>query len=260
VNLVLSIFPGIDLLGRGFEEEGFCVVRGPDLIWGGDVRDFHPPAGVFDGVIGGPPCQIFSRLRHMNPNAGKKHGNMIPEFERVVREAQPRWFVMENVPEAPQPSVEGYAVTILALNNRWLGEEQNRLRHFSCGNVDIRRHVEVALFESPLVEQAVCASNDSAVPVRIGDSGKVKRTAIKPPVVLAGHGPAMGQRVRGIEGRSWQDMARLQGLPEGFDLPNFTVHGKKSAIGNGVPIPMARAVAKAVRMALREPQAEEDHG
>lgn len=33
-QVILSIFPGIDLLGKGFEEQGFCVVRGPDLITG----------------------------------------------------------------------------------------------------------------------------------------------------------------------------------------------------------------------------------
>src|SRR6476661_885323 len=98
VVLVLSLFPGIGLLDMAFEEAGFCVVRGPDLLWGGDVRRFHPPAGKFDGVIGGPPCQIFSRLRHLNPNAGKRHGNMIPEYERCASCALPRWFVMENVP------------------------------------------------------------------------------------------------------------------------------------------------------------------
>lgn len=45
--LILSVFPGIDLLGRAFEEEWpeACVVRGPDLLWGGDVRTFYPPAG-----------------------------------------------------------------------------------------------------------------------------------------------------------------------------------------------------------------------
>jgi hypothetical protein len=32
-GLVLSLFPGIDLLGHGFELEGFCVVRGPDVIY-----------------------------------------------------------------------------------------------------------------------------------------------------------------------------------------------------------------------------------
>jgi len=31
-RLVLSIFPGIDILGKGFEEEGYCVVRGPDRL------------------------------------------------------------------------------------------------------------------------------------------------------------------------------------------------------------------------------------
>src|SRR3954466_16146717 len=103
--LVLSLFPGIGLLDMAFELEGFCVVRGPDVLWGGDVRRFSPPAGRFDGVIGGPPCQIFSALRHLNPLAGQKHGNLIPEFERVVEEAGPAWFLMENVPDAPVPQV-----------------------------------------------------------------------------------------------------------------------------------------------------------
>ncbi len=62
-QLVLSLFPGADLLGRWFHEEGFCIVRGPDLIFGEDVREFSPPPGRFDGVIGGPPCQKFSPLR-----------------------------------------------------------------------------------------------------------------------------------------------------------------------------------------------------
>lgn len=34
-NLILSLFPGIGLLDRAFEEIGYTVVRGPDLLWGG---------------------------------------------------------------------------------------------------------------------------------------------------------------------------------------------------------------------------------
>jgi hypothetical protein len=37
--LVLSLFSGIGLLDYAFELEGFTVVRGPDLLWGGDVRN-----------------------------------------------------------------------------------------------------------------------------------------------------------------------------------------------------------------------------
>jgi DNA (cytosine-5)-methyltransferase 1 len=228
--LVLSLFPGIGLLDMAFEEEGFCVVRGPDLLWGGDVRTFHPPTGRFDGVIGGPPCQIHSTMAALNPTAGR-HGDMIPEFCRVVDEAGPVWFVMENVPGAPLPTVHGYGVTSRLLNNRGLGEAQSRKRRFSLGVAGPARpfHIETAALDNPIWE----------------------------PAVLAGHGPAMHTRERGIAGRPWQENAALQGLsPEWIatmerETP-FTVHGFKRVVGNGVPLPMGRAVARAVKAALAE--------
>jgi len=65
--LVLSLFPGADLLGRAFEEVGFVVVRGPELMLGQDIRSWHSLPGKFDGVIGGPPCKAFSRVCKGNP-------------------------------------------------------------------------------------------------------------------------------------------------------------------------------------------------
>jgi len=143
-QLVLSLFPGIGLLDQAFELEGYCVVRGPDLLWGGDVKEFHPPAGRFDGVIGGPPCQRFSRLaalvRHVY-GEGKLAENLIPEYERIVFEADPAWFAMENVPAAPEPAVDNYHVESQLVNNRHvpeepdgaIGPEQNRVRRISFG-------------------------------------------------------------------------------------------------------------------------------
>lgn len=249
-ELVLSLFPGIGLLDMAFEEEGFCVVRGPDLLWGGDIRRFHPPAGRFGGVIGGPPCQAFSALRYINPKAGQKQGNMIPEFERCVTEAQPKWFVMENVKEAPLPRIEGYLVRDLILNNRWLGEEQNRTRRFSFGSRDGRNLlIEVALFEAPIFEYCVHGSNNGQrTPVRYNTGGKLKKQ-LRPPTVVSGHGSVMSHE-RG--NMSLEEMCRLQGLPEIFlDDSPFTVHGKRKVIGNGVPLPMGRAIARAVREALK---------
>lgn len=234
-GLVLSLFPGIGLLDMAFEAEGFCVVRGPDLLWGGDIRKFHPPAGKFDGVIGGPPCQTHSTMTHLclagnGVRGGHRHGDMIPEFVRIVEQANPEWFLMENVKAAPTPSVSGYFVSATLLNNRWLGEDQNRLRKFCFGSRDGRSlSISHAVFDSPRFERAV----------------------------LAGHGPAIGQRVRGIQGRAWQQMATLQGLPEEWierigAEKHFTTHGYKKVIGNGVPLPMGRAVAKAVKAALQK--------
>lgn len=248
MNLVLSLFPGIGLLDMAFEEEGFCVVRGPDLLWGGDVRRFHPPAGKFDGVIGGPPCQAFSQFRHINPAAGAKHGNMIPEFERIVGEAQPTWFVMENVSAAPLPAISGYFTHSEFLNNRWLGEEQHRLRRFTfgCHRHDARLRIGTEVFEAPLYSPAV-TSAQQAVPVKLGGSGKIK-ASLRPPTVVGGHGSAFSHE-RG--NMSIERMCELQGLPANYlEEAPFTSHGKRKVIGNGVPLPMGRAVARAVKEAM----------
>lgn len=48
-------------------------------------------------VVGGPPCQAFSQAGKQK-GAGDARGQMIFEFLRVVNEARPAYFVMENVP------------------------------------------------------------------------------------------------------------------------------------------------------------------
>jgi len=237
-SLVLSLFPGVGLLDRAFEEEGFCVVRGPDVLWGGDIRDFHPPSGRFDGVIGGPPCQAFSTLSHMVRHNGyePKFGNLIPEFERCVALAQPTWFVMEEVPAAPVPAVDGYGVHDFLLNNRQLGEKQSRTRRWSFGYRGERRilGVETIVFEHPEFEYAAtggggfCARKPS---IAIGGSGKRKQPMC-----------TMGYRSED----AFTKLCEQQGLPIGFNLPGFTVREKCRAVGNGVPLPMGRAIAQGV--------------
>ncbi len=240
--LVLSLFPGIGLLDMAFEEEGFCVVRGPDLLWGGDVRRFHPPAGKFDGVIGGPPCQQFSRLRHMVRHNGHRIApNLIPDFERVVSEARPRWFVMENVEDAPVPYVPGYLTKAQLLRDVWVGGKTSRLRRFSFGTGDgLSLWLDGEALCNPNPAQAVCASDGGrAVPVKIGGSGKPKRC-----------GAAL---LTDRSSRTFSEACELQGLPREFlaDAP-FTYKGKRLMVGNGVPLPMGRAVARAVKRAIYE--------
>lgn len=245
MSLVLSLFPGIGLLDTAFELEGFCVVQSRDWIMGGDVRNAHFPSGRFDGVIGGPPCQLFSQLRHLNPKAGEKFGNLIPEFERCCAECEPEWFLMENVPAAPVPAVSGYIVKSIVLDNRQFGEAQERTRRWSFGTRDGRPILpEIEVWESREYAQAVTGSA-RAVPVKIGGSGKVKRTYTEDG---KRHGPNNGPRM------TIGDMLRLQGFPETMldDCP-LTESGKRKAIGNGVPLRMGRAMARAVKEAIGTP-------
>jgi DNA (cytosine-5)-methyltransferase 1 len=244
-NLVLSLFPGIGLLDMAFEEEGFCVVRGPDLLWGGDIRRFHPPAGKFDGVIGGPPCQAFSRFRFLNPNAGR-HGNLIPEFERVTAEAGPTWFLMENVPDAPLPVVEGYEIAGHILCDSWVGGATTRKRRFSFGSTDGRPFtIEQMALHAAEPAQAVTSAG-RLVPVALVRDGN------------GGHRLKSSLVVHGADGEPFDrprmsigEAAKLQGLPPGFlDEVPFTAHAKRKVIGNGVPLAMGRAVARAVKRAI----------
>ncbi|MGC3968927.1 MAG: DNA cytosine methyltransferase [Pirellulales bacterium] len=208
---VLSLFPNVGLLDRAFEEAGFCVVRGPDILWGGDVRRFHPPAGVFGGIIGGPPCQDFSAARRAPPTG--EGLELLREYCRVVRDAAPDWFLCENVPRVPDVEVAGYFMQRLDVDQRWF-VDVSRLRHIQFGS----RRGELLHIDRR--------------PGRDAPERHIERAALA------------------SDGRSVAELIRLQGLPADFDLPGFTVEEKKRAIGNGVPLAMGRVLAAAVVAAL----------
>ena len=321
-DLILSLFPGIGMLDLGFEEEGFCVVRGPDVLWGGDVRRFSPPPGRFDGVIGGDPCQSHSSLANLVRAKGLEPSfpDLTPEFERVVNAARPVWFLRENVPQAPAIQPEGYAVRSFLLDHSTLdsgdgtGHEQMRRRRFWFGVRDgecpeLRRWIDFALFELPDAQPSVTQRADSgrgdvlekngrwrqqavagdarSVPVALGGSGKRKVTAVgghdgtadaigqyrkmkRQSVASNDHGVAGQRRVAPVTGRNegrvgtpekdyspprrtLAEMCELQGLPpDWLEHQPWTMQAKRKMIGNGVPVPMARALARAVKRALGE--------
>ena len=207
-HLVLSLFPGAGLLDRGFEQAGFCVVRGPDTLLGQRIEDFHATSGHFTGVIGGPPCQDFSRARRSPPTG---HGvRMLKEFARVVTEAAPLWWLMENVPQVPDVHVSGYVVQRFNVFAWEFGLKQRRNRCFQFG----------------------CRDGMKLVLGRQDQShfGRWARTVT----------------TRDTR-RNFSDLCELQGLPRTFTIYGFSRSAKIRAVANGVPVPMARAVAEAIR-------------
>lgn len=236
-GLVLSIFPGLGLLDRAFEAEGFCVVRGPDVIWGGDVRDFHPTQD-FRGVIGGDPCQAHSPLGNLVRAKGyDTFPDLTDEFLRIIDEARPQWFLRENVPQAPEIKHYGYGIHDFVLDHAALldertgtGHQQRRKRRFWFGvrgsariRYDLRKYLDFAAFDHAQPMHSVTGAH----------------TCHERP--KGGHG----------ERYTVAQMLELQGLPADFlDHCPLTVSGKRKAIGNGVPQAMGRALARAVREAV----------
>jgi len=217
-DLVLSLFPGVGLLDQAFRSSGFCVVTGPDLIVGGDVREFAAVPNRFDGVMGGPPCQGFSRANRFatdptHPSVVNSRA-MVGEFLRIVSEASPTWFLMENVPCVPDVRIDGYQVQRFGLTAPECGlSAQLRNRHFQFGHCDgwiVRpdRQTVTHRKKPGVVARAVTTKSSSA------------RTRVS-------------------------DVAKRQGVTE-LQLPGWTKTAKIKAIGNGVPIPMGRVLAAAI--------------
>ena len=278
MKLALSLFSGVGSLDEGFRRAGYCVVSAGDVCWGSfyDIGQFHPPSGVFDGVIGGDPCQSHSSLANLVRAKGLEPSfpDLTPEFQRVIEEAQPRWFLRENVPRAPEIKPAGYAVATFLLDHSTLdsgdgtGHQQMRRRRFWFGAwgdtvPELRGAIDFAWFVLPETALTVDAGHDKldgakriaarrqavtadqrAVPVALGGSGKTKRTTL----TGSGRGGPNEQDRVGSARYSVDEMLDLQGLPRDiFEHSPMTVQGKRKLIGNAVPLPMAEALGRAVR-------------
>lgn len=111
---VLSLFDGISCGMVALERAGIPVDRYwayeidqhaikiseknyPEIIHCGDVTvaDFTQYRGV-DLVIAGSPCQGFS-IAGKQLNFNDPRSKLYFEFERALKEAQPKWFLLENV-------------------------------------------------------------------------------------------------------------------------------------------------------------------
>lgn len=118
---VISLFSGAGGMDIGFTQAGFeiAVAVEEDPSCCATLRANRPELNVIEGdvssltteevlkaagvapleaalVIGGPPCQSFS-LAGKRMGLNDKRGTLVLDFVRVVREALPVGFVMENV-------------------------------------------------------------------------------------------------------------------------------------------------------------------
>lgn len=229
--LVLSLFPGADLFGMAFEKEGFTVVKGPDIILGQDIKDFKGIKGKFDGIIGGPPCKSFSVAIQSQPNgaADALEGNLIPEFERIVMECEPLWYIMENVPQAPKPNIPVLpCIWDKVCDAHNYGAKQHRKRRFSS-NLDLEHSLKEIneKFNDPW--PTVTATEYKA------SAGSNQRT--------------MRQRASRKVGRRMTiaEINDAMGLPINFDTPCLKQSYSYSVRGNGVPLQMGQALARAIK-------------
>jgi DNA (cytosine-5)-methyltransferase 1 len=208
MQLVLSLYPGVDLLGRGFAAAGFAVVAGPDILLDTYIENFHVPPHRFNGVIGGPPCTEYSDAnRRRDTSEGDR---LLMHYLRVVDESQAEWFLMENVRNVPDVRLPGYTVQRLDVLDLDFGGRQTRLRHIQFGHR-----------QGWIIRPLRTSSPRTVTPV--------------PTITTAPSGPG---------DRHCRRLAK-QGFAA-LPLRSLTPAARRRAIGNGVPFPIAQALASAV--------------
>ena len=209
MELVLSLFPGLDLLGMAFTEAGFSVVRGPDPLYNTRIEDFHIPAGVVTGIIAGPPCQDFSKARRCKPSG---HGlAMLAELLRCINEARPEWVLIENVPQVPDVRHPLYSHQRLDIADCECGGTQLRRRHVQF--LSLRGHIirPERRFQRP------------------------RHAAIMTAATAA-------------TSHSYAEICRRQGFSGPVTMPGWSREAKVRAVGNGVPLCIGRRLAIAVSL------------
>lgn len=220
IETVLSLFPGVGLLEMPFAEAGYSVVRGPDLFHGGDMRSFRVSRGLYTGILAGPPCQGFSSANQFRGDM--THHSVINSLEmlaitvKTIEAAQPSWFLIENVPSVPSVLVRDYKIQTVMVNDYEFGGDQIRWRKLQFGHRD-QLHLRLK---------------------RINEGSPRRKRGRKPTAITT--------KPRSKD-MTYADQCRLQGLANPIELPGMTRTLKFRLIGNGVPLPIGRAVCDGIK-------------
>lgn len=297
---VADLFAGAGGLGLGFESAGFDTVGFESdadaaatyaehlgecpMITLTPETDFASllPGGV-DAVIGGPPCQPYSRAGSGAGPADPRDG--VPAFLAAVRALSPKVVIMENVPAMLRwPGVvdslvdslysEGYSAIetrILKAEEHQVPQRRRRLfivavrPHYTWrwpSRSDERFTVSDALagLPEPGEPKLLTASMDEYI-ARYERKSKCARPRDLHPddtcrtVTCRNLGGSTADMLRlglpdGTRRRlTMREGARLQGFPDWYGFSGSEASQAKQ-IGNAVPPPLAKALAAEVMRTL----------
>ena len=306
--VVLDLFAGCGGLSLGFEAVGFRTIgfemvdeavdtynrnlKGKCYNQFLEVGFDYPEVEDIDIIIGGPPCQPFSRFGNQKGMEDARDG--FPIFIDAVRRIQPKVFLFENVANilgrhkwyldliVQELQNLGYIVEYKVLNAVDYGVPQKRERlicvghrasfHFPAIELE-KRTVDEAIGDTMLSSEPeskiLTPRQDEYIAVYEKKSHCVNPRDLYPDRPartitcrnLAGATSDM-QRVRLADGRrrrlTYREAARLQTFPDWFEFSG-TETKQFYQIGNAVPPLLAYKIAQQVKKTYYMEQKSEEY-
>lgn len=104
-------------------------------------KEIHKKIGDIDFIMGGPPCQGFSKAGKRLGFKEDERNSLYLDYLRFVKEFRPKQFIMENVEGIEEFKDEiindfekiGYSVDLEKVNGLDIGMKQKRIRVFFIG-------------------------------------------------------------------------------------------------------------------------------
>ena len=293
----VDLFCGCGGMSLGFQEAGFDIVAAYDnwqpaievykknfkhSVFNRDISSPDVQKEIVelkpDIIIGGPPCQDFSTAGHMDEGLGRAYLSVA--FSNIVIDANPEYFVMENVARARTSraykeaiallSGAGYGLTKIILDACYCGVPQTRQRFFVIGHKGdsddfLKSYLEENLAGKPMTiydylgdslgteyyfrvptnysRRGVYSIYEPAMTVR-GVDRPIPKGYRKHPQDPVEIGPLV--RALTVKERSY-----LQTFPRDFIFEG-TKTDLNTMIGNAVPVNLAKYVAQAILRYLGE--------
>lgn len=306
--VVLDLFAGCGGLSLGFEAVGFRTIgfemvdeavdtynrnlKGKCYNQFLEVGFDYPEVEDIDIIIGGPPCQPFSRFGNQKGMEDARDG--FPIFIDAVRRIQPKVFLFENVANilgrhkwyldliVQELQNLGYIVEYKVLNAVDYGVPQKRERlicvghrasfHFPAIELEKRTVAEAigdTMLSSEPESKILTPRQDEYIAVYEKKSHCVNPRDLYPDRPartitcrnLAGATSDM-QRVRLADGRrrrlTYREAARLQTFPDWFEFSG-TETKQFYQIGNAVPPLLAYKIAQQVKKTYYMEQNSEEY-
>lgn len=272
---VLSLFDGIscgkialDSLGiesRYFASEidKFAIkvseYNYPDIVHLGNVQEIAPSGESWDLLIGGSPCQSFSRAGTLEGFKGTS--NLFWEFVRVLNEGSFKYFMLENVvmkQEWMDIITQELCVEPIYIDSKLFSAQSRKRVYWTNIPIDNLPIVESPQVVADILEAQVADRyylSDSTID-RIKSSrtgGRfITKDTIKSKTILSSYGklPSDCEYLQddiGIRKLTPIEFERLQGIPDNYTSLLSNTQRYKT-VGNGWNIPTIQFLFRRLKM------------